>query len=124
MRSKQVSNSRHNFLHKSLSKKTRSSKRYETARLIIAKFPAKFKDIGTDFLHKLSTDIIRENQTIVLEDLNGSGMVLNRKLAKAISDLGWRQFRTLLKGKAEKHGRDFRVINRWEPTSQVCVRFV
>ena len=47
-------------------------------------------------------------------------MVKNRKLSRAISDLGWRQFRTLLEGKAEKYGRDFRVISRWEPTSQVC----
>ncbi|NEO58445.1 MAG: hypothetical protein F6K54_38595 [Okeania sp. SIO3B5] len=45
-------------------------------------------------------------------------MIKNRKLSRAISDLGWRQFRTLLEGKAEKYGRDFRVIDRWEPTSQ------
>ncbi len=74
----------------------------------------------TDFLHKLSTEIIRENQTIILEDLNVSGMVKNRKLSRAISDLGWRQFRTLLEGKAEKYSREFRVISRWEPTSQIC----
>ncbi|WP_152964671.1 RNA-guided endonuclease TnpB family protein, partial [Limnoraphis robusta] len=73
-----------------------------------------------DFLHKLSTRIIIENQVIVLEDLNVSGMVKNHKLSKAISDLGWRQFRTLLEGKAEKYGREFRVISRWEPTTQKC----
>ena len=44
-------------------------------------------------------------------------MVKNRKLSRAISDLGWRTFRTFLEGKAEKYGRDFRVISRWEPTS-------
>uniref|UniRef100_UPI0035C89EAA zinc ribbon domain-containing protein n=1 Tax=Okeania sp. SIO2F4 TaxID=2607790 RepID=UPI0035C89EAA len=44
----------------------------------------------------------------------------DRKLSRAISDLGWRQFRTLLEGKAEKYGRDFRVISRWEATSQTC----
>ena len=47
-------------------------------------------------------------------------MVKNRKLSRAISDLGWRTFRTFLEGKAEKYGRDFRVISRWEPTSQIC----
>ncbi len=47
-------------------------------------------------------------------------MVKNRKLSRAISDLGWRQFRTLLEGKTKKYGRDFRVISRWEPTSQIC----
>ncbi|GGA36532.1 RNA-guided endonuclease TnpB family protein [Okeania sp. KiyG1] len=107
-------------LSKSLSHKTKGSKRYEKARIRVAKFHAKLKDTRTDFLHKLSTEIIRENQTIVLEDLNVSGMVKNRKLSRAISDLGWRQFRTLLDGIAEKYGRDFRVINRWEPTSQIC----
>ena len=65
-------------LSKSLSKKTFGSKRYEKARLRVAKFHAKLKDTRTDFLHKLSTEIIRENQTIVLEDLNVSGMVKNR----------------------------------------------
>uniref|UniRef100_UPI003441B2DF RNA-guided endonuclease InsQ/TnpB family protein n=1 Tax=Okeania sp. SIO2F4 TaxID=2607790 RepID=UPI003441B2DF len=107
-------------LSKSLSNKTFGSKRYEKARLKVAKFHAKLKDTRTDFLHKLSTEIICENQTIVLEDLNVYGMVKNRKLSRAISDLGWRQFRTLLEGKAEKYGRDFRVISRWEPTSQTC----
>ncbi|NEQ72319.1 MAG: IS200/IS605 family element transposase accessory protein TnpB [Okeania sp. SIO2C9] len=107
-------------LSKSLSKKTKGSKRYEKARARVAKFHAKLKDTRTDFLHKLSTKIIRENQTVVLEDLNVSGMVKNRKLSRAISDLGWRTFRTFLEGKAEKYGRDFRVISRWEPTSQTC----
>ncbi|NEP82601.1 MAG: IS200/IS605 family element transposase accessory protein TnpB, partial [Okeania sp. SIO3B3] len=107
-------------LSKSLSHKTKGSKRYEKARIRVAKFHAKLKDTRTDFLHKLSTKIIRENQIVVLEDLNVSGMVKNRKLSRAISDLGWRQFRTLLEGKAEKYGRDFRVISKWEPTSQKC----
>lgn len=81
---------------------------------------AKITDIRTDFLHKLSTKLIRENQTIALEDLNVSGLIKNRKLSRAISDLGWRSFRTMLIAKGEMYGRDVRVINRWEPTSQVC----
>ncbi len=96
------------------------SKRRERRRLKIARLHAKIKDIRTDFLHKLSTNLVRKYDTIVLEDLNVSGMVRNRKLAKAISDLGWRQFRTLTEAKCEKYGREFRVINRWEPTSQKC----
>ncbi len=47
-------------------------------------------------------------------------MVKNRKLSRAISDLGWRTFRTMLEYKANKYGREFQVINRWEPTSQKC----
>lgn len=83
-------------LCKNLSRKTRGSNRYEVARKRKAKLQAKLKDTRTDFLHKLSTQIIRDNQTIVLEDLNVAGMVKNRKLSRAISDLGWRQFRTYL----------------------------
>ena len=107
-------------LSKNLSRKNRGSKRYERARKRKAKLQAKLKDTRTDFLHKLSTQIIRENQTIVLEDLNVAGMVQNRKLSRVISDLGWRQFRTYLEGKAQKYDREFQVISRWEPTSQIC----
>jgi len=96
------------------------SKRREKLRLKIGKLHAKIKDIRTDFIHKLSTDLIRKYDVIVLEDLNVSGMVKNRKLAKAISDLGWRQFRDLAEAKCEKYGREFKVISRWEPTSQKC----
>lgn len=105
---------------RNLSRKQKGSKRYEKARKRVAKVHAKIKDTRTDFLHKLSTDIIRENQTIVLEDLNVSGMVKNRKLSKAISDMGWRTFRTMLEAKSVMYGREFIVIDRWIPTSQVC----
>ena len=98
----------------------KGSKRRERRRLKIAKLHGKIKDIRTDFLHKLSTDLVKKYDTIVLEDLNVSGMVKNRKLAKAISDLGWRQFRTLTEAKCDKYGREFRVIDRWEPTTQKC----
>ncbi len=88
------------------------SKRREKRRLKIGKLHGKIKDIRTDFLHKLSTDLVKKYDTIVLEDLNVSGMVKNRKLAKAISDLGWRQFRTLTEAKCEKYGREFITILR------------
>jgi putative transposase len=101
-------------------RKKKGSKRREKARKRIAKIHAKIKDTRTDFLHKLSTRIVRENQTVVLEDLNTSGMVKNRKLSRAISDLGWRSFRDMLSAKSDKYGRNFRLISRWEPTSQRC----
>ncbi|ACK65171.1 transposase, IS605 OrfB family [Rippkaea orientalis PCC 8801] len=107
-------------LQKNLSRKQKGSKRHEVARLKVAKLHAKITDIRTDFLHQLSTKLIRENQTIALEDLNVSGMVKNRKLSRAISDLGWRSFRTMLETKGEIYGRDVRIINRWEATSQTC----
>ena len=105
---------------KSLSRKQKGSKRREVARQKVAKLHAKIKDIRTDFLHKLSTKVVKENQLIALEDLNVNGLIKNRKLSRAISDLGWREFRTFLAGKAEKYGREFRIIDRWQPTSQIC----
>ena len=107
-------------LQQNLSRKQKWSKRREVARKKLAKLHAKISDTRNDFLHKLSTKIVRENQTIVLEDLNVSGMVKNRKLSRAISDLGWRSFRTMLEAKSVMYGRDFRVIDRWTPTSQTC----
>jgi len=107
-------------LQKNLSRKQKGSKRREVARKKLAKLHAKISDTRNDFLHKLSTRIINENQVIILEDLNVSGMMKNRKLARAISDLGWRSFRTMLEAKSLIYGRDFRVIDRWTPTSQTC----
>jgi putative transposase len=105
---------------RNLSKKQRCSRRREVARVKVAKLHAKISDTRTDFLHKLSTKVISENQTIALEDLNISGLIKNRKLSRAISDLGWRSFRTMLEAKSIMYGRDLRIIDRWEPTSQKC----
>jgi putative transposase len=105
---------------RNLKKKVKGSNRIKLARLRVAKIHAKIKDVRTDFLHKLSTRIVNENQVIALENLNVSGMVKNRKLSRAISDLGWRSFRTMLEAKSAMYGRDLRVIDRWEPTSQKC----
>jgi len=108
------------FLTRKLARQEKGSKRREANRLKIAKRHNQIADTRKDFLHKLSTRIVSDNQVIILEDLNVSGMVKNRSLARAISLQGWREFRVLCEAKSEKLGRDFRVINRWEPTSQTC----
>ncbi|MEG4802857.1 RNA-guided endonuclease TnpB family protein [Microcoleus sp. ARI1-B5] len=107
-------------LQRKLAKQPKDSKRRNITRIRIAKLHNQIADTRKDFLHKLSTKVVSENQTIVLEDLNVSGMVKNHKLARAISLQGWREFRTLCEAKSEKFGRTFQVISRWEPTSQVC----
>ncbi|KAF3886339.1 MULTISPECIES: RNA-guided endonuclease InsQ/TnpB family protein [Nostocales] len=107
-------------LQRQLARQQSWSKRREVTRLKIAKRHNQIADTRKDFLHKLSTKVVSENQTIVLEDLNVSGMVKNRKLARAISLQGWREFRVLCEAKSEKLNREFRVISRWEPTSQTC----
>jgi putative transposase len=107
-------------LQRKLARCEKGSNRREMARKRVAKLHQHIKDIRADFLHKLSSRLIFENQEISLEDLNVSGMVKNRCLSKAISDLGWRQFRTMLEAKAAMHGRVVNIISRWEPTSQTC----
>ncbi|MGB3404570.1 MAG: transposase [Microcoleaceae cyanobacterium] len=105
---------------KQLARQASCSKRREKTRLQIAKLHNEIADTRKDFLHKLSTRVIHENQVITLEDLNVSGMVKNRRLSRAISMQGWREFRVLCEAKSEKLGRTFNLISRWEPTSQVC----
>jgi putative transposase len=107
-------------LQRKLARQPKDSKRRNATRIKIAKTHNRIADTRKDFLHKLSTKIVNENQVIVLEDLNVSGMVKNRKLARAISQQGWYEFRTLCEAKSQKFGREFKVISRWEPTSQVC----
>ncbi len=103
-----------------LARQVKGSKRREQTRLKIAKLYNQISDTRKDFLHKLSTKVVSENQTIILEDLNVSGMVKNRKLSRAISLQGWRKFRMLCETKSEKCSRKCVVISRWEPTSQIC----
>jgi putative transposase len=86
----------------------------KTNQLKIAKIHNRIADKRKDFLHKLSTKILRENQSIVLEDLKVSGIIKNRKLSRAINLQGWREFRTLCEAKSEKFGRNFVVIGQWE----------
>ena len=107
-------------LQKQLARCKDSSNRRNVVKLKIAKAHDKIKDARKDFQHKLSTRLVEEFQTIVLEDLNVSGMMKNRKLSRAIGNQAWYQFRALLEGKCGKFGRNFKVISRWEPTSQVC----
>jgi len=105
---------------KLMKRQVKGSNRSYKTRLRIAKKHNRIADTRKDFLHKLSTKVVRENQSIILEDLNVSGMVKNRKLSRVISLQGWREFRVLVEAKSEKFGRQFTVISRWEPTSQIC----
>jgi putative transposase len=103
-----------------LSRRQKNSKRREGMRFKVAKLKAKLRDTRKDFLHKLSTKVVNENQVIALEDLNVSGLLKNRCLSRAISQAGWREFRTMCEAKSDKFSREFVVISRWEPTSQIC----
>ena len=103
-----------------LAKAKKDSSRREKRKLRLAKLHAKVKDQRTDFLHKLTTRLVRENQALAIEDLNVAGMVKNRKLSRAISDAGWAKFKTMLSAKCDKYGRDLTIVDRWFASSQIC----
>ncbi|MEO3853676.1 RNA-guided endonuclease TnpB family protein [Acrocarpospora sp. B8E8] len=106
-------------LQRALSRKQKGSKNRERARIAVARQHAKVADARRDFLHQTSTAIIRENQTVVIEDLAVRGLVRGR-LAKSVSDASWGGFRTLLGGKAARYGRRLITVGRWFPSSQLC----
>jgi putative transposase len=105
-----------------LSRRSKTSKWRERMRLKVAKLKAKLRDIRKDFLHKLSTKVINENQVIALEDLNVAGLLNNCKLSRAISSAGWWEFRTMCESKSEKFGCEASChqLPGNQPTSQVC----
>ncbi|GLY52126.1 RNA-guided endonuclease TnpB family protein [Lentzea sp. NBRC 102530] len=105
---------------RSLCRKQKGSANRDKARVGVARVHARIADRRSDFLHKVTTRLVRENQTLVIEDLPVSNMVRNRHLARAISDAGWRQFRQLLEYKAGWYGRQVVVVDRWFPSSKQC----
>jgi putative transposase len=98
----------------------KGSRNREKARLKLARLHARVSDRRRDHLHKLSTRLVRENQTIVVENLNVRGMVRNRNLARQISDAGWSELVTMLEYKSGWYGRDLRKIDRFYPSSKLC----
>ena len=102
-----------------LSRKQKGSKNREKARRKAARAHAKVADARREFHHQLSTRLIRENQAVAVEDLAVSGLARTH-LAKSVHDAGWSQFVDMLEYKAQRYGRTFVKIGRFEPTSQVC----
>ena len=123
-----ISNPRHDaaelkrkrILSRRLAQKQKGSKNREKARMKLVRLHARVADRRRDHLHKLSTRLVRENQVIVVEDLNVRGMVKNRSLARSISDAGWSTLVRQLEYKSEWYGRHLAKVDRFFPSSKTC----
>ena len=103
-----------------LSKMTKGSANWYKQVRKVAKVQEHIVDQRRDRHHKLSTQLVRENQIIAVEELNISGMVKNRHLSKSVSDCGWGEFIRMLEYKSRWHGRKLVKIDPFYPSSQLC----
>ena len=107
-------------LNKSLSRKQKGSNNREKAKTKPSRLHLNIRNIRADFLHKLTTDLVKRFDVICLENLNVKGMVQNRKLSRAISDLGFYEFKRQLIYKANQWGKTVKEVDRFYPSSKTC----
>ncbi|MFC4021316.1 RNA-guided endonuclease InsQ/TnpB family protein [Micromonospora sp. GCM10011542] len=103
-----------------LSRKAKDSRNRAKARLKVARIHARVADRRRDLPHKLSTRLVRDNQTVVIEDLSVRSMLRNHSLARAISNAAWSGLRNMIEYKAAWYGRQVIIVDRWYPSSKTC----
>lgn len=103
-----------------LSRKAKGSNTRNKARLLVAKAHERVANARQDYLHKLSTRLVNENQVIAVEDLHVKGMMKNHNLARAIGDAGWGSFTNMLKYKTARQGKGYIEVNRFFASSKTC----
>ena len=107
-------------LQRELSRKTRGSSNWNKARIKLARLQEHIANQRTDFLQKLSTKLIRENDVICIEDLQVKNMIRNHKLARNIADVSWSEFIRQLQYKADWYGKTIIKVDKWYASSQIC----
>jgi putative transposase len=105
---------------RNLSRKTKGSNHWHKQRIAVAKINEKIASCRRDFLNKLTTGLIRKYDFVSIEDLNVKGMMKNRKLSKAIADVGLFELKRQLSYKAQWYGKEITVIDRWFPSTKTC----
>lgn len=107
-------------LQQKFARTKKGSNRHEVMRLKIARQYRKITNMRNDFLHKLTTDLVKNYDTICLENLNVEGMMKNHNLAMAIQSVSWGEFVRQIKYKSERFGKNVIFIGRFEPSSKTC----
>jgi len=106
--------------HRDLSRKQKGSNHRNESKIRLAKTYNKLNNIKEYYLHSITNQLLSENQTIVIEDLNVKGMLKNHRLARSIQELSLNRFKTMLAYKAEWYGREIIQVDRWFPSSKLC----
>ncbi|WP_316568345.1 IS200/IS605 family element RNA-guided endonuclease TnpB [Neobacillus sp. YIM B06451] len=105
---------------RTLSRRTIGSSNWRKQKIVVARLHEKITNARMDFLHQLSTQVVKTHDLIAIEDLHIANMVKNKTLSKHIRDVGWGEFRRMLTYKAEWYGRKVLVVSPWYASSQLC----
>ena len=107
-------------LQRLVSKKLKGSNNKNKARIKLAKYHEKLINVKENYLHLITNQLLNENQIIVMEDLNVSGMLKNHNLARSVQELSLNRFKNILTYKAQWYDREIIMIDRWFPSSKLC----
>ena len=107
-------------MSRQLSRKQKGSNNRAKAKAKLSRLHLQISNIRKDALHKLTTGLVNEYDVIAIENLNTKGMMQNRKLSRAIGDLGFYEFKRQLVYKANQYGKTVKELDRWFPSSKTC----
>ena len=112
--------SRRVLVAKKEGRKLSDGKNYQKQRIKVARIHEKIANMRRDFLHKLSTNLVKNHDIICIEDLSSKNLMKNHNLAKSIGDVSWSEFVRMLEYKSSWYDKQVSKISRWYPSSQIC----